>query len=190
MEQAPSCLRHRSNAVSSLPQTLIDQIEARTQHYIDLANQQFALQLPSVSIRFDVSGSAWGYYVRKGRACHIRYNPILMARFPKEGLQCTVPHEVAHYVVDRMFPKRRCKPHGLEWRNVMASFGIPNARATHATPLDGIRVRRQARFPYECDCGPLEVTATRHNRMAQRGTVYFCKRCRQPLRFAGHNPNS
>lgn len=166
------------------------QVEARTGECVQLANVTFNLNLSLPEIRFDVSGSAWGYYVREGEHCYIRYNPLLMVRFPAEGLQRTVPHEVAHYVVDRMYVKRRCKPHGAEWRSVMTAFGLPGARATHQTPLDDIPVRRQQRFPYECDCGPLEVSATRHNRMMRRKTVYFCKRCRQPLRLSSNVPTT
>lgn len=171
-----------------LPEPLRIKIEARTSSYIQKANTLFELDLSELDIRFDVSGSTWGYYLRRGRHCCIRYNPLLMARFPLEGLEQTIPHEVAHYVVDQMYPNRRCKPHGREWRMVMAAFGIPNARATHQAPLDGIPVRRQQRYRYECNCGPLEVSATRHNRMERKQTVYFCKRCRQPLRRSAGVP--
>lgn len=148
-----------------------------TAHYIQEANRLFGLALAPLPIHFDVFGSAWGYYVRKGNQRWFRYNPLLFARHPKEGLSDTIPHEVAHYVVDLRYPKRRCKPHGREWREIMYGFGITNPRATHRTSLEGIPVRRQQRYIYYCRCGETTLSATRHNRIQRKGTRYLCRRC-------------
>ena len=156
-------------------------IVAATNQHIDHARQRYRLDLPELDIRFDVFGASWGYYVRKGHQRWLRFNPLLFALHFDEGLRDTVPHEVAHYVVDCRFPRRRCKPHGAEWREVMAAFGIDNPRATHNTSLDGLRVRRQRRHIYHCGCGEVALSTTRHNRIQRDGTRYFCRRCHQPL---------
>lgn len=164
-----------------LDSTRRNAIIAATHHRIAQARQHYQLALPELEIRFDVSGAAWGYYVRKGQQRWFRFNPQLFALHFDEGLQDTIPHEVAHYVVDLRYPHRRCKPHGTEWRAVMAAFGIENPRATHSTSLDGLTIRRQQRHRYYCACGETMLSATRHNRIQREGVRYLCRRCRQPL---------
>jgi hypothetical protein len=39
------------------------------------AARHFQIRLKPLQIEFDVSGSAWGYYVRRQQQCLIRYNP-------------------------------------------------------------------------------------------------------------------
>ncbi len=158
-----------------------DAIIATTSRHIAHARQHYRLTLPELDIHFDVTGAAWGYYVRKGAQRWFRFNPQLFALHFDEGLQDTIPHEVAHYVVDRLYPRRRCKPHGPEWREVMATFGIDNPRATHNTSLDGLRIRRQQRHSYYCACGEVMLSSTRHNRIQRDGMRYVCRRCQQPL---------
>ncbi len=156
-------------------------IIATTGDFIAQARRRYGLLLPELEIRFDVHGAAWGYYIRKGCRRWFRFNPTLFARHFDEGLNDTIPHEVAHYVVDKRYPRRRCKPHGAEWRQVMRDFGIDNPRATHRTPLDGLPIRRQRRYIYYCACGEVPLSATRHNRILRGQTRYFCRRCHQPL---------
>ncbi len=158
----------------------VARIVATTQDYIDRANAAFGLRLPPLPILFDIEGAAWGYYVRQGDRRWFRYNPALFARHFDEGLRDTIPHEVAHYVVDRRY-RRRCKPHGPEWRRVMRHFGIDDPRATHTTSLEGLTIRRQRRFLYYCDCGEVPLSTTRHNRILRHGTRYRCRRCGQTL---------
>jgi SprT protein len=159
----------------------INLIKDTSNRFITLANTRFSLKLQPLPIRFDVYGSAWGYFVRKHDQRWFRYNPMLFARHLDEGLNDTIPHEVAHYVVDHRFPRKRCKPHGAEWRQVMQVFGIENPRATHTTSLEGLVIRRQRRYIYYCGCGETALSATRHNRIIFKGVRYICNRCRQPL---------
>lgn len=157
-----------------------NQVIAKTEACIGLATEHYGLQLKPIQVLFDIKGSAWGYYVRKHKQQLIRYNPWLFARHFTEGLNDTVPHEVAHYIVDMRY-RRRCKPHGPEWREVMQFFGIEKPRATAHYRLDGIPVRRQRRHVYYCDCQAHEISSTRHYRI-QRGIKYACRRCGSHLR--------
>jgi len=75
----------------------------RTEKCIKLANRHYGLDLDTPTVTFNVKGTAWGYYMRRGKKVTIRFNPLLFARYFQEGLQDTVPHEVAHYVVDSMY---------------------------------------------------------------------------------------
>jgi SprT protein len=157
-------------------------ITTETQRFIDQTHQHFSLKPRQVSISFDVKGSAWGYFAKKGNNYFIRYNPFLFGRYFEEGIKDTIPHEVAHYAVTRLTPHQRCKPHGNEWQSVMALFGIENPSVTHQSDMTGIPCRRQRRFSYVCRCGKVELSATRHNRLQHHGAKYICRKCGQPLK--------
>ncbi|HGG59900.1 MAG TPA: metallopeptidase (SprT family) [Gammaproteobacteria bacterium] len=170
--------------MSSLPILTDDQarrVVDATRERIRFASRALNQSFPELEIRFDVSGRAWGYYVRRGRQRSIRYNPWLFARFFTEGIDNTVPHEVAHFIVDCLHPRQRVKPHGPEWRRIMALFGIDNPSATHRADLGGLPIRRQRRFDYRCRCGVVPLTATRHYRYLRGEAVYHCRRCGQAL---------
>ncbi|HBS27317.1 MAG TPA: metallopeptidase (SprT family) [Gammaproteobacteria bacterium] len=157
------------------------QVITATRARISEAEIQFNKRLPKVEISFDVRGSAWGYYMRKGRQRRIRYNAALFEKYFNEGLEDTVAHEVAHFVVDSLYRRRKTKPHGKEWREVMSLFGINNPSVTHSTDLSGIEVRQQRRFKYQCECGPVMLSTTRHFRVLRGTTTYSCRRCGNQL---------
>jgi SprT protein len=77
-------------------QRVIDETMACIHMASDLFNQSFDL----IPVNFDLRGRAAGMYrVRNGQRV-IRYNPWLFARYFEDNLANTVPHEVAHYIVD------------------------------------------------------------------------------------------
>ena len=152
----------------------------QTHVLIELANKQLNLRLKPIKVFFDIHGSAWGYYVRKRSNRFIRYNPWLFDKYFTEGMTDTVPHEVAHYIVDMRY-RKRCQPHGAEWRDIMQLFGIAQPRATSRHNLDGVPVRRQQRFHYICACQSHEISTTRHRRIL-RGQQYLCARCREAIK--------
>ncbi len=158
-----------------------DLVLERVAQCVRLANKAYEVDLPVPPIRFSVKGTAWGYYQRRGKHVEIRFNPLLFARYFQEGLEDTVPHEIAHYFVDSMYTGRP-KPHGPEWREVMNLFGIENPRATSDYDTSGLGVRKQKRMKYRCACQIHEVSKTRHNRML-RGSKYLCRSCNQELEF-------
>lgn len=143
------------------------------------------LRLPEPEVRFDLRGQGAGQARIQPRGSRrrpdiIRLNPALLAGHPREMLEETVPHEIAHLVVARRHG-RRVAPHGPEWRAVMADFGVP-ARACHTLPAEPSR--RLRRYRYRCACPEgVELTSIRHNR-ARRGTRYLCRRCGETLRRA------
>jgi len=151
----------------------------RAAQCVYLANKTYGVDLPVPNIRFSVKGTAWGYYQRRGKKIEIRFNPLLFARYFQEGIEDTVPHEIAHYFVDSMYTGRP-KPHGKEWREVMHVFGIENPRATSNYDTTGLDVRKQTRIKYRCSCQTHEVSKTRHNRML-RGSKYQCISCHDEL---------
>ncbi len=135
-----------------------------------------------IPVHFDLGGGTAGMYRVRGGERWIRYNPWLFRKYYAENLVNTVAHEVAHYVTDCLWGLGRIRPHGAEWRSVMALFGVPpQVRAEF--DLEGIPGRRERRFPYLCACGPHWLTARRHNRVLRQGVRYRCRRCGEDLRL-------
>ncbi|MBD3670694.1 MAG: SprT-like domain-containing protein [Gammaproteobacteria bacterium] len=168
------------STISPIDNVAKQEVTALTQHYIELAADHFKRDIPAIEVLFDLKGQAAGMYrVRRNQRC-IRYNPWLFAKYYQDNLANTVPHEVAHYICDRLYGLRRIKPHGNEWRDVMMMFGAEPQRTCHYE-LDGIPRRRQQRHPYRCACREHELSAVRHRRHQSGRAQYLCRYCKQPL---------
>ncbi|WP_286996060.1 SprT-like domain-containing protein [Haliea sp.] len=159
------------------------QVIAATQAWVDRAAALLAQPLELPTVLFDLSGGSAGMFRVHGASCSIRYNPWIFARHFDENLEHTVPHEVAHYVVHMRYPRRRLKPHGPQWQQVMQLFGRP-PRVTFDLALDGVPMRRQRRHPYHCGCREHAVSTVRHNRMRDGRARYLCRYCSGVLRPA------
>jgi SprT protein len=157
-----------------------EQAAARTGALLREAEAWLRLAMPRVEIRFDLRGTSAGQArMRNGSSPIIRYNATLLRLHPTEFIVETVPHEVAHVVA---FVKHgpRIRPHGPEWQAVMRHFGVEPSRC-HRYDVSRLRTRSLQRFLYRCSCGTHEISSIRHNRICREGTVYLCRRCRQPL---------
>ncbi len=172
----------------SLPVVWIVPIDSRrreevveaTHAKIALAARHLRRQLVSIPVLFDLKGRSAGMYrVKDGRRV-IRYNPYLFAKYYADSIGNTVAHEVAHYVVDVIHGLRFVRPHGEQWRAVMAMFGEESAR-TCRYDMTGIPVRRQRRFSYGCGCTTYELSSSRHNKVRRGGVRYSCRRCGMEL---------
>lgn len=155
------------------------EIEAATHAWLRRARALFAHPLPDIAVRFDLHGQSAGMYRVRGERREIRYNPLVFAHWYRENLADTVPHEVAHYVVD-LLHGRSARPHGAEWRAVMEAFGVA-PRRTSDFDLNGLPLRRERRFGYRCGCGEHQLSATRHNRVVRGQSCYRCRSCGQQL---------
>ncbi len=150
-----------------------------THRIIDTAGRLFGRKFDYVPVLFNLSGRSAGMYRRVNGRGEIRYNPHVFDRYFVDNLANTVPHEVAHYVVDKMY-RRRVRPHGPEWRAVMVEFGVePSVRCDY--DISGLPQRRQRRFPYICGCREHLLSATRHNRIQSRRSTYYCRDCGSSL---------
>lgn len=153
-----------------------EQVVAATRAWLRRAAEIWQRDFGTVPVLFDLRGRAAGMYRVRGGRREIRYNPWLFAKYPRDNLEVTVPHEVAHHVASCLHPLRRLRPHGPEWRAVMIAFGIdPAAGVVH--DLDGIPRRRHRRFTYRCECALHELTTRRHRRIVDDGARYLCRRC-------------
>lgn len=122
------------------------------------------------------------YVVKKGVA-EIRYNPYIFAKYFEENLADTVPHEVAHYIADRLYGIRCIRPHGPEWRTIMQVFEA-NSRASCRYDLSGIPQRKERRHSYQCQCRVHELSARRHNAIGGGRMQYRCQHCGSRLEKA------
>jgi SprT protein len=151
-----------------------------TADYVEKAQELYNSDFSQVTINFDLKGRAAGMYrVQKGERV-IRYNPWLFAKYYSDNLAVTVPHEVAHYITDMVYGLRNIRPHGPEWKALMAKFGADSSRTCNYD-LEGIPQRVVQRFPYRCDCTHHELTAYRHNQISEGKKLYLCRQCSSPL---------
>jgi len=156
------------------------QVRQATQDCVVRAAGLFERKFVVPPVQFDLTGRAAGQYrVLRGEVA-IRYNPYIFARYFDDNLNETVPHEVAHFVVDQLWGLRRVRAHGREWQSVMRALEA-EPRATVRYDLTGLPVRRQRRFAYRCDCRTHELSTCRHNRVQRGEARYHCRQCGQSL---------
>ncbi len=153
----------------------------QTHHFIRVASEHFGKPFQPVDIRFDLKGRSAGMYRVRGNERCIRYNPWIFSHYFQDNLDNTVPHEVAHFIADRLFGMAKIKPHGAEWKNIMQVFGV-TPEVTCRYPLDAMPQNPRPRYPYRCQCRTHMLSGIRHNRIRRQQTRYFCKRCKQPLK--------
>ena len=157
------------------------QVMTRVIDDCERAGRLLGTALPVIPVKFNLSGTAAGMFCARGKQLWLRFNPWLFAQDFDIHLNDTVTHEVAHYGIHCAFPtRRRIKPHGAEWRGLMRALGA-NPQATFSSDMTGLRVRRQRRFSYTCDCQQHEVSATRHYRILRQRAAYCCRFCHAEL---------
>jgi SprT protein len=154
---------------------------------MDAAQKHFGTAIAPGEIRFDLRGKGAGQFrSRDGLHCEIRFNRELLARNGERFLHQTVPHEVAHLVVFRLFGPG-ARPHGAEWQAIMRLFGAEPERC-HDYDVEGIQTRRLRRYHYRCACRSHLLSSIRHNRVL-RGQTYRCLACGQALQRSVSTPN-
>ncbi len=152
----------------------------RTREYVQLGARHYGRQFECPPVVFDLWGRSSGMYRVRGAEYQIRYNPWLFARYYDDCLATTVPHEVAHYLTDRLYGLRRIRPHGREWQDLMAVFGADDS-VTADYSLEGIPVRRTTSYAYRCACDTHQLGVRRHKRHMAGEMSYRCRRCGTPL---------
>jgi len=152
------------------------QVVAATTACLVRAGEILGRRFAEIPVLFDLTGRAAGMYrVSRGERV-IRYNPYIFAKAFADNLASTVPHEVAHYVVDLVYGRDHARPHGPEWRQVMAALGADPGR-THAYDLTGVPLRNQRRHPYHCACTTHQLTTRRHYQVLRGKMSYRCRHC-------------
>lgn len=157
-----------------------------TEKFIKLAAQYFNKDFPFIPVLFDLKGQTVGMYKRTSQKQVIRYNPAIFAKYFDDNVQVTVPHEVAHYIVDAYYRsgllnrlrnhRKSIRPHGAEWKALMKYFGADASRLANYS-LEGIKRRRYRTVPYLCGCRTHALGIRRHNKVIKQQARYHCRRC-------------
>ncbi len=156
-------------------------VTALTQDYVKRADAVLEQGFAPIEVCYDLSGTSVGMFKVEADHCFIRYNPWLFAKYFEENLSGTVPHEVAHYIVHCLYGRRRLRPHGAEWLDIMELFEA-DSRVTCDFDMTDIPQRKQRRFDYTCGCRIHELSTRRHNAIQQRRHRYQCLHCGDDLR--------
>lgn len=159
------------------------QVRIATGDVIRRARRIYSHDLPMIPVQFDLKGRAAGMYRVHGKNRVIRYNPYLFAKYFDDNINTTVPHEVAHYVVDVLYGAHRVRPHGTEWQQVMLALGVEPS-VTGNYDLSGVPVRRQHRHSYQCACSVHQISTARHNKIQHGKARYYCRNCKSQLTSA------
>ncbi|MBT0586569.1 SprT family zinc-dependent metalloprotease [Alteromonas sp. SM 2104] len=153
---------------------LIQRIEHRVAQLVEHAQRRTGRKLTCPSIGFRRAGrNAGTAHLNRN---HINFNPLYLHDNVDEYLSQVIPHEVAHIVVYQIFG--RVKPHGLEWQSMMRDTFDCKPQVTHTMHSDAVTSRV---FTYKCDCGQVELSVRRHNKVVRGQQQYRCKRCHATL---------
>lgn len=183
------------NCVVPISESQQREVIGQTKHYVQLGEMLFGQHFPVIPVTFDLRGRTAGMYKVTGEkkrrgfdwagepSRQIRYNPWLFAKYYEENLTVTVPHEVAHYLVDSRYGLRHVSPHGVEWKAVMDAFGVDSS-VTAKFDLAGIPTRQYQQFAYLCDCKTHQLGIRRHNKVLSGQASYLCRHCGVTLQQA------
>jgi SprT protein len=106
----------------------------------------------------------------------LRFNPTLLKDNISLFLDEVVPHEVCHIVAFILYG--RVRPHGKEWQSLMIDlFGL-QPRTYHKMDVTKVQGKQ---FEYKCECGPIELSIRRHNKVVRGQQKYICRKCRVSL---------
>jgi len=160
---------------------LPERVLRATRELLELARDRWPeAVLPEPRIEFRLRGRSAGEAC--GRTWTTNYNRDLLERYGEDFIREIVPHEVAHLVAPRVFG-RRVKPHGREWKAVMAFFGVP-ARVSHE--FEAPPVPHLGRFAYRCACRRRHwLTRRAHLRVRRGSHEYSCTACGETLVYVG-----
>lgn len=162
------------------------QIRDATDFFFRLASGWYGLNPEPPPVSLDLRGKAAGQWrIVRGQES-LRFNPHIFARDWDQHFSDTVAHEVAHAIIYRRFGlgRRRPRPHGPEWQEIMRRFGI-EPRVTHDTCLDGLPLRRSRRYTYECRCRTHGLGPQRHGAISRGQRSYHCLNCGERLVWTG-----
>lgn len=167
-------IAHKSIAIANT--TILTALERARRHY--------DIKLPEVSVDYSLRGRCAGQALidQHGQPA-LRINRQLLEDNLDDFLKQTIPHEVAHLVVQWQAreARRKPKPHGLEWQRVMQDCFDLEPKRCHSYQTTPARVVTRP-FLYRCQCRKHLLTSIMHKRIS-RSLQALCKSCRSPLQF-------
>ncbi len=160
------------------------QAEATVRQAETCARNFYGIKLPDAVIDFSLRGRCAGQarVERNGETC-LRINQQLLAENLDDFLSKTIPHEVAHLIVNWQARKKRQRPrpHGPEWQAVMQNCFNLEPKRCHSYQTTPARIVPRP-FLYSCNCREHLLTSIMHNKIS-RSYQALCKACKTPLSF-------
>lgn len=161
-------------------QQQIEQIKAKVQECIKLAEAKFGITMPHVEVRFDLKGRAAGMAGMinrfSGQQFYLRFNVQHMQLGGKTWehlLNDTVPHEVAHTVC-QAFPKFG-RNHDQGWKRVCIALG-GNGSTRYGEQDAPEAVAQQRPWVYITTTGhEVRVTNVIHKKIQHQHAGYIMK---------------
>ena len=154
-------------------QLVIQKVEQCFDYANERFNQHFDLPKISFKQRGKVAGSA------RLQSNELRFNPILLQDNLDIFINEVVPHEVCHLLAHQLYG--RVKPHGQEWQALMIDLYAVTPKTHHN--MDIQKVAGEV-FRYYCQCGTLELSIRRHNKITRGKQNYICRKCHSVLKIA------
>lgn len=74
------------------------------------------MRMPEIEYRSNTKAAGVAFY----REHKIMINEQLLVEYPREQIEETVPHEIAHLFTHMLFP--RSAPHGFVWSEIMSQW--------------------------------------------------------------------
>jgi len=160
---------------------IIAVVEATTTEIMDKCSKNWNTKLVRPTIQYDLKGRVAGRAIN-GETVKLNLDLLLDERYQQSMLKQTLPHELAHIVVQQLWPKHEFEGggHGWRWINVMLFLGLTPDRC-HQYDVSQYSKRRSKPNTTYCGCGEHKVTDTIYRRLLS-GTQYRCRKCRQILK--------
>ncbi|MGS0751965.1 SprT family zinc-dependent metalloprotease [Shewanella sp. 0m-9] len=153
---------------------LQQQIAQQVEHCYQIAENKLDKQFPRPEINFALRGKSAG--TAHLQLNKLRFNPKLLNDNLQAFLDDVVPHEVSHLLAYQLYG--RVKPHGVEWQHVMQHIYTRVPRTTHSFDTRSVEGKT---FAYRCQCGPVDLSIRRHNKVIRGQTQYRCRKCGDAL---------
>ena len=128
--------------------------------------------LPTISFKLKGRRAGYASYHRNKIALN---NEMLHAN-GDVFIQDTPGHEAAHLIAYHVHGFD-IKPHGVEWKKVMSVIGQQPSRC-HSFEV-------VTRHQYFCKCSDrIFISTQKHNKILTRRCVYYCKNCKETIRWS------
>ncbi len=116
----------------------------------------------------------------------IKLNKKLHDKYQDIYLEHVLKHEFAHACVMSAY-KKRCKPHGKEWKNFMHILGEKKPRAsTNRFDLE------KSGYIWKCKCNDFIFGKVKHSNAIKniKNRSFYCRKCKRKLFFSGKYKDS
>lgn len=164
-------------------------VSKRVKEVVDIANNALSeikntqkMDIPTIS--YNLKGRTAGLaFINANK---IKLNEVLLTENFDHFLDDTIPHEIAHLVVQHFYGRQK-QAHGRVWKNVMFNIFNLNPKRCHSLDTSNSIGRNCRKFEYKCECDTHHmISAVRHNRIAKGRQSFRCNRCKSTIKFTGN----